>query len=264
MRLSEYLERWGRAIFEGPFTPAERDVPPEVAEIRLAILDEIREKSYLAGGKKVFPHNQLRISLRGVEESRAGMFTGRFFRQYFEQEVRQCLHRDDCLFPDDLRAEVTVTHHLPKPDEDWMTVQAETVERPPATRRLAKLVVVSGKTNEAELTLSKARTNIGRTADVYRSEGLFRRNDLAFAEDNEVNRTVSREHAHILFDRSKGEYRLFNDRWYEHDEKTDTNCGVWIVREGMSHEVHRGGRGMRLVPGDEIHLGKAILRFQMK
>src|SRR6185295_12522650 len=107
MRLSEYLERWGRAIFEGPFTPAEGDIPPEVAEIRLAILDEIRQKSYAAGGKKVFPYNRIRIRLRGVEDAKAAMFTGRFFRQYFEQEVRQCLRRDDCFFPDDLRAEVT-------------------------------------------------------------------------------------------------------------------------------------------------------------
>jgi hypothetical protein len=50
--------------------------------------------------------------------------------------------------------------------------------------------------------------------DVYRDAGLFRRNDLAFAADTDVNRSVSREHAHILHDRVSGEYRLFNDRWY--------------------------------------------------
>jgi hypothetical protein len=264
MHLSEYLERWGRAIFEGPFTPAERDVPPEVAEIRLAIFDEIRQKSYVSGGKKVFPYNQLRIRLRGVVDSRAALFTGRFFRQYFEQEVRQCLRRDDCLFPDDLRADVAVTSQLPKPDEDWLTVEAESIERPSVTRRLGKLIVVAGKANEPELTMTKARTNIGRTSEVYRSEGLFRRNDVCFCEDTEINRTVSREHAHVLFDRSAGEHRLFNDRWYDLEDRQDNQCGTWVVRDGMSHEVHRGGRGMKLQPGDEIHLGKAILRFQIK
>jgi hypothetical protein len=264
MRFSEYLERWGRTIFEKPFAPAQDELPAEVAEIRLAILDEIRGKSYIAGGKKVFPYNLLRIRLLGVDTTRAAMFAGRFFQQYFEHEVRQCLRRDDCLFPDDLRAEVSVTGQLPKPEEDWLTVQAETVDRPPAARRLAKLVVLAGKATEPELTLSKARTNLGRTPEVYRSEGLFRRNDLSFAADTETNRTVSREHAHILFDRSTSVYRLFNDRWYQREEEANGNCGTWIVREGMSHEVHRGGRGMKLQPGDEIHLGKAVLRFQMK
>jgi hypothetical protein len=56
-------------------------------------------------------------------------------------------------------------------------------------------------------------------------------------------------HAHILFDKTTGEYRLFNDHWYplgSHD------CGIWIVRDGLSQEVHRSSRGIRLEPGDEI------------
>ena len=66
--------------------------------------------------------------------------------------------------------------------------------------------------------------------DVYRDAGLYRRNDLAFAADTEINRSVSREHAHIQHDRVSGEYRLFNDRWYPRGGE----CGTWIVRDGMS------------------------------
>jgi hypothetical protein len=43
--------------------------------------------------------------------------------------------------------------------------------------------------------------------------GIVRRNDLAFVGDSEVNRSVSREHIHIEYDKTTGEYRLFNDRW---------------------------------------------------
>ena len=78
---------------------------------------------------------------------------------------------------------------------------------------MARLIVQEGTANVAELRLDKPRMNIGRTLDVYRDAGLFRRNDLAFEEDTDVNRSVSREHAHIGFDRLTGEYRLFNDRW---------------------------------------------------
>jgi hypothetical protein len=100
--------------------------------------------------------------------------------------------------------------------------------------------------------------------DVYRSEGLIRRNDLAFAEDTEINRTVSREHAHIVHDRAAAKYRLFNDRWYERDKGGAPACGIWIVRDGLSQEVHRTARGTKLESGDEIHFGKAVARFQIK
>jgi hypothetical protein len=86
---------------------------------------------------------------------------------------------------------------------------------------------------------------------------MHRRNDLAFVEDSEENRSVSREHAHIDRDNTTGEYRLFNDRWYERG----ADCGTRIVRDGVSIEVHRDTRGRRLEPGDEIHLGRAILIF---
>ena len=138
------------------------------------------------------------------------------------------------------------------------------VAETPRAKRVARLVVVAGSANKTEIPLHKARINIGRLVDVYKSEGLSRRNDLAFAEDNPINRTVSREHAHIVHDKKTGEYRLFNDRWYQRGDKRENNCGLWIVRDGMGQEVHRDTRGTRLLPGDEIHLGKAVLKFQMK
>jgi pSer/pThr/pTyr-binding forkhead associated (FHA) protein len=114
--------------------------------------------------------------------------------------------------------------------------------------------------NQTEILLNKPRTNIGRTLDVYRANGPSRRNDIAFTEDTEINRTVSREHAHILFDPSTGEYRLFNDRWY----KPGSGCGLWIIRSGLSNDVHRNSRGTKLQSGDEINLGLAAIKFQTK
>jgi hypothetical protein len=85
---------------------------------------------------------------------------------------------------------------------------------------------------------------------------------MAFAEDTEINRSVSREHAHIQFDRVTGEYRLFNDRWYPRPSAGE--CGTWIVRDGMSHEVHRTSRGTNLEPGDKIHFGRAVVELEME
>jgi hypothetical protein len=56
--------------------------------------------------------------------------------------------------------------------------------------------------------------------------------------------------------------RRFNDRWY--DRGADGGCGTWIVRDGMSQEVHRTARGTKLEPGDEIRFGQAVVTFEME
>lgn len=270
MGLSELLERLGRNVFEAPFSAASQmSDSPEVAEIRVAILEKIRNRSQRAGGHDIFPYNVIRIHIRGAGNRDSAIFERDFLRKFFEQEIRTSLGRRNCRFPEDLRVEVRLTGTDPESANDWVWIEvdssepaAEAAEARP--RRTAKLTVIAGKANKPELTLQKIRTNIGRAGDVYKSEGLSRRNDLVFAEDTAINRTVSREHAHILHDKKNDEYRLFNDRWYKRGNKTQENCGIWIVRDGMGHEVHRDSRGTKLHSGDEIHLGKAILKFQMK
>jgi hypothetical protein len=261
MNITDYLEKFGRTLFESPLaTSARPDEPPELAEIRLAVLDRIREKSYRSGGRKVFPFDLLRVQLRGMEESRCGIFTGQFFRRYLEQEVRNALREAGCRYPETLRVEVDATAGLPLRDEKWLIVEVASQEQEAMPQ--ARLLVQAGEANAAEIRLDKARTNIGRVVDVYRAEGLFRRNDIAFEADTEVNRSVSREHAHIQYDRAAHEYRLFNDRWYQRTPRGG-DCATWIVRDGISHEVHRTPRGTRLEPGDEIHLGQAVLIFDV-
>src|SRR5579872_2292836 len=134
MNINEYLEKWGRTLFEAPLAtrPGPKGVagePEELAEIRLAVLDQVRAKSYRSGGKKVFPYDLLRIELRGVEEGRKSVFAGRFFRKYLEQEVRNALHDAGCRFPDDLRVDVSSSAGLPMRDEPWVVVEAASQER---------------------------------------------------------------------------------------------------------------------------------------
>jgi len=260
MNVGQFLEKWGRTMFERPLATApDPEEPPELAEIRLAILDQVREKSYRSGGRKVFPYDLLRVELRGVEQARQPVFAGQFFRKYLEHEVHAALRSAGCRFPDNLRVNVTATVGLPQRDEAWLVVEAVSAEAAAvATGSAARLVVGKGTAGTPEYRLEKQRTHIGRVVDVYRDAGLFRRNDVAFEADTEINRSVSREHAHIEHDRVRGEYRLFNDRWYPRGG----DCGTWIVRDGMSHEVHRDARGTKLEAGDEIHLGKAVIMFE--
>jgi hypothetical protein len=204
----------------------------------------------------VFPFDMVRVWMRGIEEERAAMFRSGFFRQFLEQEIRGNLRTDGIRFPEQLSVVVEVATGLPQPGERWLLVAAEAQEQP-ASRESARLIVRQGTANTPELAIEKTRVHIGREVDVYRNGGMHRRNDLAFIEDNEINRSVSREHAHIDRDRTTGEYRLFNDRWYARG----TDCGTRIVRAGVSLEVHRDSRGTKLESGDELHLGRAVLEF---
>jgi hypothetical protein len=262
MNLTEYLEKWGRTLFEAPLAgPARSDEPPELAEIRIAILDSLDERSYRAGGRRVFPFDLVRVLVRGVEVSRAAAFNGQFFRRYMEQEVCAALRGRDTRYPETLRVEVATTPQLPRPEEAWLKVEIGMRDTERAAPERARLIVMDGQATVAELALDKRRVNIGRTVDVYRAEGLSRRNDLAFVEDTEANRTVSREHAHITFDAASGEYRLHNDRWYPLGDPRGGQCATWIVRDGLSQAVHRDARGTKLLDGDEVHFGQAVVKF---
>jgi len=141
MKLGDYLERWGRTLFEAPLAaPPKPDEPPELAEIRLAILDQIRDRSHRSGGKKVFPFDLLAVRLRGIPESQTAIYSGRFFRRYLEQEVRNSLKNSGCAFPEDLSVEVEASSVLPRPDEKWLSVEVRSSERGgPADQPAARL-----------------------------------------------------------------------------------------------------------------------------
>ena len=263
MAISDWIERLGRVVFEAPFQSGHMmNEAPELAEVRLAVLDEIKAKSHRVAGRDVFPYNVVRIRLRGIPQGKTALFTSGFFSQFLEKELRGGLAAANFRFPEDFHIEIETTPELPGPKERWLSIEPQSKEQPAPvihTKKSARLVVEKGSANEPSILLQKARTNLGRTVDVYRSDGPSRKNDLAFTGENDVNSTVSREHAHILYDKKSGEYRLFNDRWY-----ASGTCGLWIIRDGLSQEVHRNARGVRLRSGDEIHLGRAVVRFWLK
>ena len=268
MALSDAIEKLGRRIFEAPFSGSElSEEAPELAEVRLAVLDAVKSKSHRSGSVRVFPFEIVRVRLRGIPQEQAAAFENGFLGDCLAQDLRKALARASVRFSHDLRVEIHTSAKLPVEGETWVWIETDAkpvgaaVTEAPGPRRTARLVVTEGAANQSELLLNKARLNIGRTVDVYRAEGPSRRNDLAFTEDNEINRTVSREHAHILVHKKSGECRIFNDRWYRAGGKGEANCGLWIIRDGLSQPVHRNSRGVVLQSGDEIHLGRAVVKF---
>ena len=152
MNVTEFLEKWGRTVFEEPLArTVPLESPRELAEIRFAVLEEVRRHSYRAGARMVFPHDLVRVAMRGVEESRAGVFRSGFFRKYLEHEIQQSLRADSVRFPEQLRVEVDVATGLPLPNEAWLTVAAARAGAiRPGLAEAARLMVRQGSANSPE------------------------------------------------------------------------------------------------------------------
>src|SRR5260370_31245129 len=255
MAVSEWIEKLGRAIFETPFGAARvTSDAPELAEIRLAVLEAVKGKSHRVAGRDVFPFNLVRVNLRGSRQEQADILKGAFVSQFFEQELRTGLSRSNYRFPADLQVEVRTTEELPGPKQRWLWIEMESIEKPAEvvtpSKKPARLVVVKGTANEKEMVLSKTRTNIGRGLDVYRSDGPSRRNDRSVHEDSEINRSVSREHAHVVFHKRISEYRIYNDRWYKPGAKSEGGCGLLLIPDGLRPRWHRNARAPKQQAGE--------------
>jgi hypothetical protein len=117
-------------------------------------------------------------------------------------------------------------------------------------------VTLTGGASAREFPLDKPRINLGREAEIADALGrAIRRNELYFPESaHEANPSVSRSHAHILFDAPTGDWRIFDD---------GSSIGTTLFREGRRIDVPaHAGRGVALRPGDEIYLGQVRLRFE--
>src|SRR5438270_4181749 len=124
MDLSDLLDKLGRGLFEAPFRALSQVTDsPEVAEIRFALLDEIKKGTQRAGGREIFPYDLIRIHLRGIGEKESAIFEGEFFRHYFEQEAHQHFEKTECHVPDDLRGEGKVEGFAGAPSKQWIRVE---------------------------------------------------------------------------------------------------------------------------------------------
>ena len=125
-----------------------------------------------------------------------------------------------------------------------------------ATQGSIVLRVLEGEAKPKTLTTEALRITIGRQVEVVDQTGRpVRRNDVAFVGDDEVSRSVSRAHAHVALDRATGLCRVFDE---------NSAHGTQVEREGRRITVPAGRDGLKLRSGDEIHVGRAVLRFEIK
>jgi hypothetical protein len=262
--IEKTIDRGFRRWTEKVFGATQSD---ELLLVHRAILEEVEGKvQTVARGKRLFPYSRLVVTLRSADPDRRAVYSAAFADEgRLATDIRETLTGARCELPRGLEVEVRVAEGEGKPFEIEYSVAppapvpvaetpvAEVPPKPPA-ETVARLVVVRGKAAREEFTLDKARTNIGRLAELTDAEQrVVRRNDIVFEEGgDEANTTVSRRHAHIRLE--KGDYRLCDD---------ESEFGTRVFRDGRSIEVPPGNRrGEKLRSGDEIYFGRACVRFE--
>lgn len=237
----------------------------EPMELRRAVLDDVESRVATAGGgKRIFPYNRLEVRLLADSPEQKEALEA-IVREAWDlkHEVTDRLRDSRSTIPPGLDIDVQVTDQ-PGPafgDRHWHVLYHRT-EGPaagaPSRRPELILTVTHGKASQHVYSFdSNDRITIGRLDEVLDEDGrVKRRNDIAFLEEGEINRTVSREQARILWDVEACEYRLRT----EHGAS-----GTRILREGRTIDVSsQDRRGVRLLTGDEVYLGKACLKVAIR
>jgi hypothetical protein len=243
--LDERFRKWTEKIFGASQSDG-------LVLSRRAILDEIISKVETAGrGRRIFPYNDLRVRLVASDSGRRELLAAAFGEGRLETDVREYLLQTGAALPRGLSLDLEIAPEGAKAYEISYGVRTQA----PPGRAPATLKLVSAGSSQ-EYILVEPRTNIGRSGElVDQRERILRRNDVVLTEGpGDVNSTVSRAHAHIVFDPATGEHRIYDDA-SEH--------GTRIFRRGRSIQVPPGSRGERLLSGDEIYLGRVRLRFEV-
>ncbi len=244
------IERGFRRFTERMFGPADSD---ELLLVHRAILEEIGGKiQTVARGERVFPYPHVTVTLISPDPDRRALYQAAFGDEgRLEKDIRDTLEGAQCQPPRGFAVEVNTAETGERTFEIEYGMERKKAEALPDTA--GRLVVVKGHTAQAEYTIERPRTNLGRLAELTDAEQrVLRRNDVVFEEGDEINATVSRKHAHIRHE--AGEYRIVDE---------ESEFGTRVFRDGRSIEVPKGNRrGEKLRDGDEIYLGRACLRFE--
>ncbi len=237
--------------------PAQR----EPIEVRNAVLDAIQELTQpLGDGRRGLVHNRIEVRLLCADASRRDLLHAVLTADPgLAEAVTGRLQACGCAVPEDLAVEATKDSPVASSQADFDIVpslekkrsQAATAkEEQPLDRPSARLVFIEGN---KEVAIETDVFNVGRVPEVRgKDQRPVRRNHLYFTEQET---SVSRQHAHIRYDRASGEFRIFDDR---------SARGTRLFSSGEPVDVAPGrGRGELLHSGDEVYFGSVGLRFEI-
>lgn len=242
-----------RSFFENPPGPGAGPL-----ELLLAALDDLETRVQASGrGRRVFPYNRVVVHVFQPDADRIAVEA--VFRQ-LEARLRERLAELRCDAPQAIQTDVSFSPAATSETEPMFAVECSNevpvpVDKPDdRTCPGLRVVVVKGASAEAEYSFAGPVVAIGRTAEPVDALGRVRRNHVVFLDTRDgVTETVGRAHARLQFDVDTGAYHLFNEA---------SSNPTYVLRGGRSLRVPpRDPRGLRVQSGDEVQLGRAVIRL---
>jgi hypothetical protein len=252
--------------------------PRQPLETAHALLEDVERQVQPAGrGRWVFPFNRLTIELcASSREDKARLTAVIGDPDTLRERIADRLRPLCAIGPLEVRIRFRTSRPVSWGERDYHLDLERIETAPPAAhapapahaparaRALAhaparapiELTVMNGAADRRRFSFTTDRIDIGRGAEVVDSrQRLLRRNQVAFVEDgSDINQTVSRRHAHILYREASREYRVYDD---------NSSRGTHIIRKGTTIPVPPGARGVALRSDDELVLGQARLRVRV-
>jgi hypothetical protein len=255
MRLSNRWEanigRQFRALVEKILGPAGSQTCLELYEELLATIADKAEP--VSGSRQVFPFNHLLIELpAGTLEKRAALEEAFGDRRELRKDILQRLSEAGCEAPEGLEIDLRFS----QPNDANLPIAIHFLRAERSLPQI-RITVERGVSSQATTLFRQAGIRLGRCAEVVDAVGRpIQRNDVAFLDNGEpINSTVSRKHARIEFDAAAARFILIDDF---------SERGTVIFRDNRAIQVPKGdSRGAVLQAGDQIHLGRAVLRFDI-
>jgi hypothetical protein len=240
--------------------------PADIKEIRQQILLFIKEQLKKAEGGEGASIKGLQLYIAAGEEEHlyeSALYTnepGRF-RNEEVQRIADDFAIDlpsgwsfETIFVNELPAGLMKASNMPVA-LSIVTRKHTSVKKPEG----AVLKVLSGQAEQEfyEITPSSGRIYIGRDKHVQDASGFIRDNDIAFPSEagNDGNKYVSRQHAHIEWDKASHGFCLYADEGGipPRNKLKVQRANGETVRLQTTEIAHR------LEPGDRIVLGTSVL-----
>ena len=239
-------------------------VAREPIELAHAIVDAVEREVQSGGrGMRVFPFNTIDVSIVAASDhARARLEAIMDGDIPLRQRIAERLRAAGC------RAAEPAVHinYVPRAQKNWVDAEfsmafsriareATDVEVPEVAPARIEITVIRGAAERRTYVFTSHRIDFGRGAEVRDSRNrLIRTNHVAFSDGlDDLNRSISRQHAHVAYEPASGQFRLHDD---------GSGHGTKILRKGKMLPVPWGGRGGLLRSGDEIDLGEARVRVK--
>ncbi|MEO8770104.1 MAG: FHA domain-containing protein [Ferruginibacter sp.] len=246
-----------------------KETTADVKKIRSALLQFIKEKLQRAEGGEGGGINGIYLFINCNDSDRY-LYESVVFANNpgkFKDELQRIADDYAILLPSSWKLEITFTDKYP--DHSYVAAEINTAlfistrKAGIANKKLRAYIRILNGHAEKDIYVidpSNEKVNIGREVKAQLGSGGVRKNGIAFTSigPTEINRSVSRQHAHIEWEAASGSFLIFADEGGippYNKMKVRTTEGVFIKIQAT--EV-----GHRLQEGDQVILGDtAVLEF---